>query len=219
MCASRRITWTRFLPDLEQDCQPSKKGFFQVSCKLKKVCASSDKAMQETVRQLTVFYDICDATRRFLGSGSNHWLCDYLMPRIRLTCPRPRSLESCRRCWAALPQPAAGRPDAGSSVADAGDGSGLAGESPLSRLVIDALRFEIQARRRPAGLQPHDVRRAARERAAHPPHIPRTLQIPCAEDPSRSYHQAREGRRRNVPPDGGSHWLHCALARNGARSP
>ena len=113
--------------------------------------------MQETVRQLTVFYDICDATRRFLGSGSNHWLCFHLMPRIRLTCPRPRSLESrlsgceesCRRCWAALPQPAAARPDAGAGVAESRDGAGLAGESPLSRLVIDALRFEIQARRRP----------------------------------------------------------------------
>ena len=41
---------------------------------LKRFFASSDKGMQETVRQLTVFYDICDATRRFLGSGSNHWL-------------------------------------------------------------------------------------------------------------------------------------------------
>ena len=34
---------------------------------LKRFFASSDKGMQETVRQLTVFYDICDVTRRFLG--------------------------------------------------------------------------------------------------------------------------------------------------------
>ena len=158
--------------------------------------------MQETVRQLTVFYDICDATRRFLGSGSNHWLCFHLMPRIRLTCPRPRSLESrlsgceesCRRCWAALPQPAAARPDAGAGVAESRDGAGLAGESPLSRLVIDALRFEIQARRRPLAraFASRDVRRGAVHHYArrscffrHPPPGGVTL-APAHRHPPRS---------------------------------
>ena len=62
--------------------------------------------------------------------------------------------ESCSRSWAALRRPA--HPDDDAAQAPAGgDGAATAvcaGESPLSRLVLDALRFEMQVAALPAGL-------------------------------------------------------------------
>jgi hypothetical protein len=102
--------------------------------------------------------------------------------------------ESCTRCWAALRRPAHPDDDPAGAAAD-GDGGGgggvCAGESPLSRLVTDALRFEMQA----AARLPHlRVRAAFRPRSLARPRPTRRPASPaCRLSPRRPKSRSRAG--------------------------